>query len=279
MANPAAGVQQYWADQLDLLRLLPTAVGERQPESIHDLRAAGRRIKATVRVHRPLIRRSLASTAILSLDAYNAVLGQARDAEVIADLVAELLGPRPDAQAVIAALEAERMRTAALADVLLSGEQAAQVLDTVAELVADPWSARPDKPSRGPGRNAVLRRVRWAERRVADEWRQGPDREEDEHVWMHRLRRRAKAARYAHESITAAVPESQDAAAAYAKVATLLGVVQDSVVVTQRLSAWSHAAVTEALAAQEQRADKARREAPEAIRTALFSGLLGDWSG
>ena len=34
-----------------------------------------------------------------------------------------------------------------------------------------------------------------------------------------------------------------------------------------------------ALAAQEQRADKARREAPEAIRTALFSGLLGDWSG
>ena len=97
--------------------------------------------------------------------------------------------------------------------------------ELIAELVADPWSARPDKPSRGPGRNAVLRRVRWAERRVADEWRQGPDREEDEHVWMHRLRRRAKAARYAHESITAAVPESQDAAAAYAKVATLLGVV------------------------------------------------------
>ena len=44
MAKTAAAVQQYWADQLELMRTLPAEVHSRQPESIHDLRVASRRL-------------------------------------------------------------------------------------------------------------------------------------------------------------------------------------------------------------------------------------------
>ena len=43
--------------------------------------------------------------------------------------------------------------------------------------------------------------------------------------WAHRLRRRAKAARYAAESVEGAIPEFKKKAAGYARVATLLGIV------------------------------------------------------
>ena len=89
MAKTAAAVQQYWADQLELMRTLPAEVHSRQPESIHDLRAASRRLKATVRLYQPLLRPRLANNLIELLDWYNAQLGQARDAEVIAEEVAE----------------------------------------------------------------------------------------------------------------------------------------------------------------------------------------------
>ena len=112
MAKTAAAVQQYWADQLELMRTLPAEVHSRQPESIHDLRAASRRLKATVRLYQPLLRPRLANNLIELLDWYNAQLGQARDAEVIAEEVADLLDERPGARAVIAALEAEARRTA-----------------------------------------------------------------------------------------------------------------------------------------------------------------------
>ena len=61
MAKTAAAVQ-YWADQLELMRTLPAEVHSRgQPESIHDLRVASRRLKATVRLYQPLLSPRLAS--------------------------------------------------------------------------------------------------------------------------------------------------------------------------------------------------------------------------
>ena len=95
MAKTAAAVQQYWADQLELMRTLPAEVHSRQPESIHDLRAASRRLKATGRLYQPLLRPRLANNLIELLDWYNAQLGQARDAEVIAE-EADLLDERPE---------------------------------------------------------------------------------------------------------------------------------------------------------------------------------------
>jgi len=271
MAKTAAAVQQYWADQLELMQTLPAEVRTRQPESIHDLRAAGRRLKATARLYRPLIRPKLASDLIEQLDWYNSQLGQARDAEVIAEEVADLLDNRPGARAVIAALEAEARRTAHLADRMLGSEAAAEVLRVVAELVDDPWPA----PGGAPTDDQVLGRVRWAEKRVAREWRAGPTGGEGPLEWAHRLRRRAKAARYAAESVEDAIPESKKKAAGYARVATLLGIVQDTVVIQRALMVWPTALVTEPVAARERLAEEASSEVPQAVREALPADLRG----
>ncbi|MCI1749725.1 MAG: CHAD domain-containing protein, partial [Acidipropionibacterium sp.] len=55
MSKAASSVERYWAGQVDLMRSLPGAVRRREPDSIHDLRAAGRRLRATIRIYRPLL--------------------------------------------------------------------------------------------------------------------------------------------------------------------------------------------------------------------------------
>ena len=270
MSKSAAAVQQYWADQLALMRTLPAEVHSRQPDSIHDLRAAGRRLKASVRLYRPLVRPKLAEQVLTELDWYNSQLGQARDAEVIAEEVASLLGNRPGTRAVIAALDAERRRTAHM----LLSDRAAGVLELVAEVVADPWRST-GKTGAPPPRSEVFDRVRWAEKRVAREWRDGPRDREETLEWAHRLRRRAKAARYAAESVEGAMPGARKKAGQYARVATLLGIVQDTVVIKRALMVWPTALVTEPVAVRERLAEEARSEVPQAIREALPDDLLG----
>lgn len=49
MSKTASRVEGYWIEQIGLMRELPAAVTANEPESIHDLRAAGRRLKATIR--------------------------------------------------------------------------------------------------------------------------------------------------------------------------------------------------------------------------------------
>lgn len=273
MSKSAATVQQYWADQLELMRTLPAEVHSRQPDSVHDLRAAGRRLKATVRLYRPLLRPKLAELLMTELDWYNAQLGQARDAEVIAEEVADLLGNRPGSRAVIAALDAERRRTAHIADRMLLSDRAAGVLEVVAEVVADPWRST-RQTGTPPSRTELFDRVRWAEKRVAREWRDGPRGGEETLEWAHRLRRRAKAARYAAESVEGAMPGARKKAAQYARVATLLGIVQDTAVIKRALMVWPTAVVTEPVAVRERLAEEARSEVPQAIREALPSDLI-----
>ena len=94
--------------------------------------------------------------------------------------------------------------------------------------------------------------------------------------WAHRLRRRAKAARYAAESVEGAIPEFKKKAAGYARVATLLGIVQDTVVIKRALMVWPTALVADPVAARERLAAEARSEVPQAVREALPPDLLGE---
>lgn len=275
MPNTAASVQQYWADQLELMATLPAQVRARQPESIHDLRAAGRRLKSTIRTYRPLIRRRLARELLASLDWYNAVLGDARDAEVIDLELAELLGERPGAREIIAALDAERGRTAHIADNMLTSARADEVLALVQELVDDPWRRTGRKRDKRSARGSIQRRVRWAERRVAREWRRGPQRGEGTDAWLHRLRRRSKSARYAFESVASVSPEAKSVADAHARVATLLGIVQDTVVIERALAIWPDLLVADVIATRQEMSERALGELPEAIQKAVPADMIG----
>lgn len=282
MSDLAAGLQQYWAYELDLMRTLPEQVRSRQPESIHDLRAAGRRLRSTTRTFGPLIRRRLARDLQESLAWYNDVLGQARDAEVIADELSELLADHLDAQELLEHLEAERARTAQIADNMLTSARVDEVLALVEELVTGPWQtsrrgdARPptDDDAPPPTDDKVLRRVRWAEKRVAREWSRGPLGDESTDQWLHRLRRRSKSARYAAEAVTSTTPGAEPVARAYDLVATLLGVMQDTAVIKQALAAWPDVLVADAIAAREKLAQQARTDLPEAIWRAVPAALM-----
>lgn len=271
MPDTAAGVQNYWAYQLELMETLPAQVHERQPESIHGLRAAGRRLKATVRIYRPLIRRRLAHDLFEALDWYNSVLGLARDAEVIAEELTELLGDRSGAGVIISSLEAERERTARIADDMLTSTRVDDVLELVDELVKNPWRSPGGQPVSG---EEILSRGRWAERRVATQWCHGPRQGEATEQWLHQLRRRAKAARFAAESVQAVIPGAKAVAQAYDRLATLLGAVQDTAVIKRALAPWPDVLVADAIAAREELAKQGLRDLPKMVEEAVPEDLL-----
>jgi len=266
-------VQRYWAEQFDLMRRLVPAVRAREPESIHDLRAAGRRLKATVRIFRPLLRPRLAERLLLELDWYNAVLGRARDAEVVHEHMAELLSGHPGAQPLLDDLAAERERLAGKADAMLATDRVDQLDDLVEELTFKPWRRALRRGGRDPSRRQILRRVRWAERRVGLVWREIPAHEEDRREWEHRLRRRAKAARYAAEAVASAKHAADGKAERYAHVADVLGIVQDSVVVELVLAGRSDDLAVTAIAEQRRRSQEAERQLADAVEQALPASL------
>lgn len=267
MSRLALAVQQYWMAELAELQSLPQAVYDRQPEAIHDLRAAGRRIKSTLRTFRPLIRAPLASAVSGELDWYSHFLGEARDAEVILGNAAGLLSGRPGAEQILIALSAERTRTLLRAESLLTDPRTAALLDQVQELTAEPW--RSGRHGRGPRSSDLLGRVAWATSRMAADWSAGPRWGESRAGWQHRVRRRAKSVRYANESLSRQLPELSVAAAGFAKVAALLGIIQDTAVLNRVLAHWPAYLVGEAIAVRTRMAAEAERAVDVAIRNAL----------
>lgn len=257
MTGPARTVQEYWTRQLDLMWSLPAAVVAREPDSIHDLRAAGRRLRSTIRVFEPLLRRTPSAHLAAELNWYNGVLGAARDAEVIAEQLSIL----PD-------FGRRREILARLVDQMLASRRAGRLLDDLDGFIGSAW-----RGAVRPGEDLLLVRLDRAERRVADAWRSvlaGPD---DLAAAEHRLRRRAKTARYALEALGGTVDESGDRAAGYAGLAALLGVMQDAVVIRHALGPDVPEAAEALLAGQDVRARRAREGLPAAVREALPESL------
>lgn len=265
MSSTAAVVQQYWDEQHELMVQLPVKVRAREPESIHDLRAAGRRLKATVRIFNPLIRRRLAAELLAGLDWYNTELGRARDAEVIRDEVGEVITDIAGGAELMTTLRQRAERAAQFTDLVLASERTADIVAAVGELVRRPWRRF------GPSRDEITARVAWAEYRVASQWRHGPVDYEPVHEWQHRLRRSAKAARYANEAVAGAELAATDRAERYASIAKVLGQAQDAVVIRQALASWPAELVTQIVAIFDQRCDEALQQIPSKMQAVLVS--------
>lgn len=267
MSGAARNVEDYWAQQLEVMRHLPSAVHRREPESIHDLRAAGRRLKATVVVFQPLLEQARAEQLIEELDRYNSILGQARDAEVTRDLLVELVGQAPEAQPLVDELTRTAEQLATQADVMLAERRTTALIGLVRRFTRKPWRSRAISRRR---RNKQLRhRLDWAEERVAAAWRQLPEHAGERTAWEHRTRRRAKVARYAIEALGSAVPDHEQRVADYVRLVDLLGQIQDGVVMERVLAGRSGQAVTAALAEQRRRSAEAEAAVPDAMRQVL----------
>jgi CHAD domain-containing protein len=229
----------HLAEQTERVRSLEPAVRDDQPEAVHDMRVATRRLRSALRTFRPLVDADAARALRAELRWLGGLLGAARDAEVLRARVVGaaraqdgdlLLGP------VVQRLDDELTTTyrAALEDVwkALDSERFRRLLTSLDALAAAP-PARP--AALRPAPEVLPRRVRSAWRAVRRAHRAVGERGGDDAA-VHALRKAAKRARYAAE---VAVPvhgaDAEALAGALRDLQDLLGEQHDSVVARELL--------------------------------------------
>ncbi len=238
----------YLRAQVDVLVDGDARVRLDLPDAVHAMRVATRRLRSTLATHRRLIDHDLVVHLRAELRHLAAVLGAARDAEVLreriladlATLPAEVVDPAGAPGAVealvAAALDADvaAARDALLAE--LDSERHRALLDAIEDLVhgsglPDPTSERPVARGRRASVRHDLRRVRRA-LDVAAAVRGTPELP----AALHEVRKSAKRTRYAAELVA---PVIGDRALLLVErltaVQDLLGAHQDDVVVRERL--------------------------------------------
>jgi CHAD domain-containing protein len=211
------------------------------PDAVHAMRVAIRRLRSALATYRPLLDRQVTDPLRIDLRWVSAVLGDARDAEVLRErLLADLDDlPPEDVRGPIRdfldeELAAAYRRAHERAVESMSTDRYLGLLDRLDELVED-LSRRGGDSDDGP---AVLRRrVRHDWKRLAHKVDALDGLSDEEYVeGLHEVRKAAKRARYAAEPL---VPVDGKDAKRFAKamkgLQSSLGRHQDSVVVEEQL--------------------------------------------
>jgi CHAD domain-containing protein len=234
------------------------------PEDLHRFRVATRRSRAMIRASRPLVRDQLAALD-RELRWLGGVTGPARDLDVLIehlrDLLPELDPDAAGAEAIIAALERERLRQR---DTLVTAIDTARYRELLERFDEAVPALRVSDPSVSLEHLArkELDRLR------SDYDDLGSDPSDDD---LHALRIRAKHARYAAElaAMTAGEP-FEELAEALTGVQDLIGAHQDAVVAEQRIRALatddSRLAAGRIVEKERARRRKARANLPEAMK-------------
>ena len=253
----------------------------RDPEELHDMRVATRRLRAFLRAGRPLLDADWAEALRLELRWLGGVLGPVRDLDVLVDHLrddAHALDPgeRRVLGRVFHQLEDARGEArAAMLDALAS-DRYLTLLDRLEEAVGSP-KLGPDQQPLQDIAAREFRKLRKAARALA------PDPPDDA---LHELRIRGKRARYAAEL---AEPVTGKPAARFLRDAKVfqdvLGEHQDAVVAEQRLRALvgevggaaTGFAIGQLVERQRERKRDARAAFPKAWRRLKRSGRQA-WS-
>jgi CHAD domain-containing protein len=235
-ASPAGQVVLgYLREQAETLKSLDPMVRRDEPDSVHQMRVATRRLRSTLRSFKRVI--GGGGHLAAELKWLGGVLGEARDAEVLDEHlldslrtvpVEQLLGPvQARVQIHFAPVRADA-RTAVLA--ALDSQHYFSLLDELDQLIAEPRFG-----SRGARRAASVlpREVRRPYRQVgrwmarARRAEPGPPRD----VALHEARKAAKRARYAGEAVTPALGRKAARFTRQLKqVQSVLGEHQDAVI-------------------------------------------------
>ena len=231
----------YLREQYDELQARDPDVRMQVEDAVHKMRVATRRLRSALATFRPLLDREVTEPLRAELKWLGGVLGEPRDAEVLGERLRGELAALPAELAIGPVLERvdEALRTVydkayvrAVAE--LDDKRYWRVLDSLEALLADP----PLTPAAGaPARKELRRLVHRSLRRVerAARWvDEAPDAEERD-LRLHEVRKAAKRARYAGESVSAVLGDpARTFAARMREVQDVLGDHQDSVV-AQRL--------------------------------------------
>jgi CHAD domain-containing protein len=207
-----------------------------EPDAVHKMRVAARRLRSALATYRPVLDRSRTDPIRDELKWLGQVLGRPRDAEVLRERLRALVAEQPPDLVlgpVLRRIDLEmrdRHRTAHTAAVdELEGERYFRLLDALDTLVDDPpLTVRADEPA--AERLPVL--VRRAVRRVdrAAQAARDASSPEARDLHLHEVRKSAKRARYAAESATPVIGKpAKRLAKRMEAVQELLGEHQDSV--------------------------------------------------
>ena len=240
-SSPAGQVVvAYLREQVEALKSMDPMVRRDEPDSVHKMRVATRRLRSTLRSFRKIIRRDATGELATELKWLGGVLGEARDAEVLDGHLQARLNRTP-VERVMGPVQARvqghfppakaAARTAALA--VLDSERYFALLDQLDQLLADPpFGPDADKRASKAVARAVRRAYRKTARRMHRAWPAEPGQPRD--GALHEARKAAKRARYAGE---AAAPALGQPARRFTKrikqVQTVLGDHQDTVIARQ----------------------------------------------
>jgi CHAD domain-containing protein len=230
-------LDQYVRAQIGAIRTNEAGVRRADPDAVHDMRVATRRLRSTLRTFRPLLDRDRTEPLRAELQWLGRRLGGVRDGQVMADRLATAVAAlRPELvigpvtariRAVLAAetAEAHRRLTAAL-----DGGRYAAMLESLDRLAADQLRHR-RRPRRL--RRLARRALRRADRRLraADDARPA-----DRDARLHDARKAYKRARYAAEALVPlAGKPARRLGRRISALQDVLGAHQDVAVTGQRL--------------------------------------------
>ena len=238
--SAGAAVFSYLRQQAARLLSLDPLVRLDEPDAVHQMRVTSRRLRSTLQAFTEVIPAERSEQLIGELKWLGAVLGQARDAEVLAERLARNLRGTPVEQVVgpvaarvqahFAPVEAAARQEAVAA---LDSPRYAALLDSLDSL--DSLLAAPAVPAGGtrPAGDVLPAAARRAYRRTGRRLRRaartapGPARD----TAFHQARKAAKRARYAGEAITPALGKpARQFTREMKRVQTVLGERQDAVV-------------------------------------------------
>ena len=241
-ASSAAGdvVLSYLREQAGLLKSIDPMVRRDEPDSVHQMRVATRRLRSTLRTFRRVLRRADTAHLAAELNWLGGVLGEARDAEVLVDHLQESLATVPVEQ-LIGPVQARvqghfapvraQARTAVLA--ALDSPRYFALLDELDQVLAKPPLRRAAaKQARKVLPGPVARAYQKTSQRIslAQRTPAGPALD----AALHEARKAAKQARYAGEAVTPALGrDARQFAKRVKKVQSVLGDHQDTVIARQ----------------------------------------------
>ena len=204
-------VLAYLRAQTGKLTSLDPMVRRDEPDSVHQMRVASRRLRSTLRSFGKIIRRSDTQELAGELKWLGDLLGEARDGEVLAGHLRAHLQQMPPEQ-VVGPVQARvqghfaparaAAREAALA--ALDSRRYLSLLDELDRLVAEPpLTQRAARPAAAVLPAAVRRAYRKTARRMSRARRAASGPPGD--TALHEARKSAKQARYAGEVVTPAM--------------------------------------------------------------------------
>ncbi|MGY1701746.1 CYTH and CHAD domain-containing protein [Geodermatophilus sp. SYSU D00766] len=260
--------------QVQALQVADIGVRTGDPEGVHDLRVACRRLRSILAAFRPVLDRTATDPVRDELRWIGAALSGARDGEVALEHLRAVVATQP--VELVRGPVSARLRTTEVADVergrkaavrALSDKRHLALLDSLDALLADPpLAAAAGEPARAVLTDAVRRTGKRLAARIDEARTRGAQEEvhdQDADHALHEARKAAKRVRYTAEVATPVLGAPAEALVTCMKqVQDVLGEAQDTVVTRQ----WCTRLATAASGAGEDTFTYGRLHALEEVR-------------